>query len=366
MLARKIYEESFIDPGSCRINPNLLVGTAAADYAWDHNVCVVTESHMVTPGARARFRYWEREWKKYLEENPPDPSKVVHPYIRRPLTPIETRLARLVAAQKGEVQPVNSIANGITNGHGQDPMNTTQFKEGPVDGQLPNVKVKDEGETKDSAKAGNVSQSRNPQPKAASMKPIDGQDGVGDTVGAIAVDMWGNIAAGSSSGGIGLKHPGRVGPAALIGIGTHVIPVDPTDPEEISAAAVTSGTGEQLATTFAAQTCAQRVYFSQKMGNAGTFTEVTEEEALEAAIKKEFSSECRLVLVGQMCTDNGLDHPSAVHNEVSGCIGVMTVKKTIHGIGFYFAHTTETMVSRPGNPSTQEYGLTIYIRLSVP
>jgi taspase (threonine aspartase 1) len=50
----------------------------------------------------------------------------------------------------------------------------------------------------------------------------DGEDLVTDTVGAICVDRWGNVAAGSSSGGIGMKHRGRIGPAALIGIGTWI------------------------------------------------------------------------------------------------------------------------------------------------
>ena len=42
-----------------------------------------------------------------------------------------------------------------------------------------------------------------------------------DTVGAVAQDRHGNIAAATSSGGVGLKFPGRIGDTPLIGCGTY-------------------------------------------------------------------------------------------------------------------------------------------------
>ncbi|KAG9533989.1 N-terminal nucleophile aminohydrolase, partial [Aureobasidium melanogenum] len=81
-----------------------------------------------------------------------------------------------------------------------------------------------------------------PPPPASSV--TDEEDLITDTVGAIAIDSYGNIACGASSGGIGMKHRGRIGPAALVGIGSAVIPVDPDDKDRNTVAAVTSGTGE--------------------------------------------------------------------------------------------------------------------------
>lgn len=42
-----------------------------------------------------------------------------------------------------------------------------------------------------------------------------------DTVGAVALDMQGNVAAATSSGGVTLKFPGRIGDTPLIGCGTY-------------------------------------------------------------------------------------------------------------------------------------------------
>jgi beta-aspartyl-peptidase (threonine type) len=42
-----------------------------------------------------------------------------------------------------------------------------------------------------------------------------------DTVGAVAMDSRGNLAAGNSTGGTPFKHPGRVGDSPLIGCGVY-------------------------------------------------------------------------------------------------------------------------------------------------
>ena len=117
------------------------------------------------------------------------------------------------------------------------------------------------------------------------------KDSITDTVGAIAIDCFGNIAAGSSSGGIGMKHKGRTGPAALVGIGTAVMPVEPDDKHKTCVAAVTSGTGEHMATTMAASICASRLYFNHRKGKDGKIVHANEEEAIQSFVQKDFMGE---------------------------------------------------------------------------
>jgi taspase (threonine aspartase 1) len=151
------------------------------------------------------------------------------------------------------------------------------------------------------------------------------EDMITDTVGAIAIDMFGNMAAGSSSGGIGMKHRGRVGPAALVGIGTAVVPADERDPEGICVAAVTSGTGEHMATTMASQKCADRLYHNTRRGRGGADVEATEEEAMESFVVSDF-----------------MGHPGVSGSNSAGAIGVMAVKKTPYGYFLHFAHNTDS------------------------
>lgn len=118
--------------------------------------------------------------------------------------------------------------------------------------------------------------------------PLDLEDRITDTVGAIAIDCFGHIAAGSSSGGIGMKHKGRTGPAALVGVGTSVIPIDPDDNSRTCVATVTSGTGEHMATTSAAGLCASRIYFNQRRGKIGKSIATDEEGAIRSFVENDF------------------------------------------------------------------------------
>lgn len=55
-------------------------------------------------------------------------------------------------------------------------------------------------------------------PEADICDPLDKKFG---TVGAVAMDMHGNLAAATSTGGTTAKYPGRVGDSAIIGSGTY-------------------------------------------------------------------------------------------------------------------------------------------------
>ena len=58
-----------------------------------------------------------------------------------------------------------------------------------------------------------------------------------DTVGALALDGDGNLAAACSTGGVSLKLPGRIGDSAILGAGLYA--------DNKSGAATATGTGEQ-------------------------------------------------------------------------------------------------------------------------
>ncbi|XP_029031224.1 threonine aspartase 1 isoform X2 [Betta splendens] len=74
-----------------------------------------------------------------------------------------------------------------------------------------------------------------------------------DTVGAVVVDLEGNVAAAVSSGGLAMKHPGRVGQAAHYGCGCWAQNACNMNP--YATAVSTSGCGEHLIRTMLARDC---------------------------------------------------------------------------------------------------------------
>ncbi|KAF1989287.1 N-terminal nucleophile aminohydrolase [Aulographum hederae CBS 113979] len=158
--------------------------------------------------------------------------------------------------------------------------------------------------------------------------PIDEnrEDLITDTVGAIAIDMNGNIACGASSGGIGMKYRGRVGPAALVGVGASVVPVNVEDKDKTTVATVTSGTGEHMATTMAATVCSEHLYHVVRKTKGGLVEKAdTDDEVMKMVIQNDF-----------------MGHPGVKNSTSAGAIGLLSVKKTKDGVCCYFAHNTDS------------------------
>jgi beta-aspartyl-peptidase (threonine type) len=88
---------------------------------------------------------------------------------------------------------------------------------------------------------------------AAAGAPIDPDDECG-TVGAVALDAQGNLAAAASTGGVTNKQPGRVGDTAIIGAGCYA--------SNRTAAVSATGVGEAFMRTVAAYDVAARIAYA--------------------------------------------------------------------------------------------------------
>ncbi|WP_238626067.1 isoaspartyl peptidase/L-asparaginase [Aggregatilinea lenta] len=72
-----------------------------------------------------------------------------------------------------------------------------------------------------------------------------------DTVGAVAIDAAGNVAASTSTGGVHFKMPGRVGDSPLVGAGAYA--------DNHSGAASASGHGESIMRVLLAKTATDAI-----------------------------------------------------------------------------------------------------------
>lgn len=364
-VARLVLEESCKQLSLQRVPPNLLVGIGATDFASDYNIPILPPDFLVSEGARERWQRWrsdltaaqEKERRESGDKHqrsqwetrsvPPTPtySPPVTPQHQanahsRSLEDMPSPSRPLVASTADLPSlAVNGHHHELSNGQmtpqsyfprysPKNPPDWTEHPDSAVDDTLYQTASPLKRQRLDGSYDGSTGDDDDGcldqilRPSQRSKNPH--QDNITDTVGAIAIDGFGNIAAGSSSGGIGMKHKGRCGPAALVGIGTAVIPIDSSDPDRTCVASVTSGTGEHMATTVAAATAADRVYACVKKVQ-GRLEPCTEDEALTSMIKNDF-----------------MKHPGVQNSHCVGAIGILTVKKTRDGIFFYFGHNTDS------------------------
>ncbi|XP_051507925.1 threonine aspartase 1-like isoform X1 [Myxocyprinus asiaticus] len=144
-----------------------------------------------------------------------------------------------------------------------------------------------------------------------------------DTVGAVVVDGEGNVAAAVSSGGLAMKHPGRVGQAAHFGCGCWA--ENARDVSLYSTAVSTSGSGEHLIRTMLARECSTAMQ-----------AETAHQSLLEAMQNKFISSP---FLAGEDCVLGGvivLRCCTCEEDQRSEDIQALLVE-------FLWSHTTESM-----------------------
>ncbi|TFK54151.1 N-terminal nucleophile aminohydrolase [Heliocybe sulcata] len=104
------------------------------------------------------------------------------------------------------------------------------------------------------------------QGNAAFSSELHDLHGRQDTVGAVALDMEGHLAAGVSSGGLLLKYPGRIGEAAVYGAGCWAQDVSTNNISDGMACSI-SGSGEYIIRSNMAQSL-WREYHDSPDGDA--------------------------------------------------------------------------------------------------
>ena len=131
-----------------------------------------------------------------------------------------------------------------------------------------------------------------------------------DTVGAVALDRAGNIAAATSTGGTLNKAPGRLGDSSLIGCGCYA--------DNLSAAVSTTGWGEPIMKLVLAKWTADRV-------SAGNLPEWAAQEAMNH-LKQRVNGHGGIIVL------NGLGQFGIAHNTPRMAWALKTINKEEAGI----------------------------------
>ena len=186
--------------------------------------------------------------------------------VERLRNPIQA--ARLVLEQSPHVYFVGTGAEEFAASHGMPLIENRELVVPREEANLREAQARQAAGVPDSTFAGTGT----PAPHLPSGKGLDDHD----TVGAVALDREGNLAAGTSTGGTLNKAPGRVGDSSLIGCGCYA--------DNESAAASLTGWGEPIMKLVLGKWAVDRVqagatpqeaavdaieYLSQRMGGHG-------------------------------------------------------------------------------------------------
>lgn len=151
--------------------------------------------------------------------------------VERLRNPIQA--ARLVLEQSPHVYFVGQGAEEFAAAHGMPLITNGELVVARERENLRAAQLKEKAGLPDTTFAGSAAALT---PVAAPIAPYDGTSH--DTVGAVALDIHGNLAAGTSTGGTLNKAPGRVGDSSLIGCGCYA--------DNESAAVSLTGWGEPI------------------------------------------------------------------------------------------------------------------------
>ncbi|KAI1488900.1 nucleophile aminohydrolase [Biscogniauxia mediterranea] len=384
-LAKLILESSNKPLSLRRVPPNLLISDGAKEFAWESGMTLVPNEWLISKNARDRYIRWKEDlrraegreslgqssasddkttssdyesesshrdhtnailtgtWNEGQPDSPGNgsPWEVASPAQtpQKPRSPMSNNSLTSQPSPKSALErsPLSFLGSSISSAKSVTTKLSSQVSKRPrLISTNSNGSRKQDPTSSVSSHDGVNESAMLTSPSEVELLALSSykvpwnsdsdEDRITDTVGAIAIDQFGFIAAGSSSGGIGMKHRGRIGPAALVGIGTAIIPASEEDRDGIAVAAVTSGTGEHMATTIASQKCAERIYHGTRRGSDGKDIADDDESAiLESFILNDFQ-----------------EHPGVKFSSSAGAIGVMAVKKSPMGYYLYFAHNTDS------------------------
>jgi len=142
-----------------------------------------------------------------------------------------------------------------------------------------------------------------------------------DTVGAIVLDSNGQFASAVSSGGILLKHPGRIGHASIYGCGCWV---DEAADQSSKIAVCTTGCGEHILKTIFAKECADAML--DKSTDAQSLNDIFNSKFFNSSKLKVFKEKLIGALITKLEKSDNNEYVElyAAHSTSSMCYGFMS------------------------------------------